>query len=577
MDGGAASVRELPQRLWPGPSGGEQPFLRSLAAAHALAKIIRPCYGPLGLQKLLVTAKGETVLTGYATAILGALELEHPAARLLRDAALGHAEHSGDGAAFVVLLAEALLAQAELLLLAGLPRAQLHEAYAAATAQALALLPGLAMRALGPLEDPFWALHSAMNTHSLADAEGLARLVAQACWEAKELDGTFRAERLGVCALRGGPLDRSCLLPGLAVPGKPCGRVSAMVGGARVALFACSFGLVGPNAPATAVLSCPAELVRFRKGADQVTEKQVLQLAMGAVNVAVVWGQVEEKTLAQADQCGILVVQVPALRELEHLSEVLGTPVMPYLLPPLPLGRCERVYPRELGQGSAVVFEWEGRDTPALTLVLRAATKAGLRGAEQAVYRGIDVFAQLCQDPRLLPGAGAAEMALAKALADKGAALDGPGGPALLAFAQALRSLPAILAENAGLAVPAVMADLTTAHQHGHFLIGVGARGIISVAQEEVWDSLAAKAHALRTVVDIVLQLASVDEIVLAKTCAPLPQDPGPAPRKAQEPEAAASERGGGRAAAKDTVTPKIIAGLTSSMCGTESISLDKK
>ncbi|XP_070279705.1 T-complex protein 1 subunit theta-like 2 [Myotis yumanensis] len=314
MDDGAPSVRELPQRLWPGPGGEEQHLLRSLAAAHALGGIIRPCYGPLGLQKLLVTAKGETVITGYATAILGALELEHPAARLLRDAALSHAEHSGDGAAFVVLLAEALLAEAELLLLAGLPRAQLREAYAAATAETLALLPSLAVRSLGPLEDPFWVLHTAMNTHTLSHAEFLTRLVAQACWEAQELDGTFRPERLGVCALPGGQLDRSCLLPGLAVAGKPCGKVTAMVGSARVALFACSFGLAHPKAPATATISSSAELVRFLKGNEQMTEKQVLQLATGNVNVAVVWGDVEERTLAQADRSGIMVIQDPGPR-----------------------------------------------------------------------------------------------------------------------------------------------------------------------------------------------------------------------------------------------------------------------
>lgn len=535
MDGGAPSVRELPQRLWPGPGGEEQHLLRSLAAARALGAIIRPCYGPLGLKKLLVTAKGETVITGYATAILGALELEHPAARLLRDAALSHAEHSGDGAAFVVLLAEALLAEAELLLRAGLPRAQLREAYAAATAETLALLPSLAVRSLGPLEDPFWVLHTAMNTHTRSHVEFLTRLVAQACWEAQELDGTFRPERLGVCALLGGQLDRSCLLPGLAVSGKPCGKVTAVVGGARVALFACPFGLAHPSAPATATISSPAELARFRTGNEQMAEKQVMQLATGNVNVAVVWGDVEERTLALADRSGILVIQVKALRELVCLSEVLGTPVMPYLLPPLQLGKCLRVYPQELGEGSAVVFEWQGPDTPALTLVLRAATKEELRGAEQAVYHGIDAFAQLCQDPRLLPGAGATEMALAKILADKGAALEGPSGPALLAFAQALRSLPATLAENAGLAVSQVMADLTAAHQQGHFLIGVGVEGIINVAQQEVWDTLAAKAQALRAVVDIVLQLASVDEILVAKTSPLLQQDPGPRPTKAQE------------------------------------------
>ena len=68
------------------------------------------------------------MVTGYATDILRALELEHPAAQLLRLAAQSQAEQSGDGAAFVALLAQALLAQVERLLRASLPRAQLREA-----------------------------------------------------------------------------------------------------------------------------------------------------------------------------------------------------------------------------------------------------------------------------------------------------------------------------------------------------------------------------------------------------------------------------------------------------------------
>ncbi|XP_024420278.2 T-complex protein 1 subunit theta-like 2 [Desmodus rotundus] len=531
----ARSVRELPRRLWPGPRGPgaeEQHLLSSLAAAQALANVIRPCYGPYGLQKLLVTAKGETVFTGYATAILGALQLQHPAARLLREAALGQAEHSGDGVAFVVLLAEALLAQADLLLRAGLPRAQLREAYAAATAETLALLPSLAIRSLGPLEDPFWALYSVMNTHTLSQAGYLAKLVAQVCWEAKELDGTFHRERVGVCALQGGQLEDSCLLPGLAVPGKPCGQVTVVLSGARVALFACPFGLPSPNAPAKARLSSTAELIRFRKGSEQLFEKQLAQLATAGVNVVVVCGEIEEKPLAQANKYNIMVIQVKSPRELAGLSEVLGTPVMHYLVPPLEPGKCQGVYRQELREGLAVVFEWEPRGTPALSVVLRGPTKAGLREAEQAVYHGIDAYFQLCQDPRLLPGAGATEMALAKRLSDRGTALEGLQGPVLLAFAQALRSLPATLAENAGLASSQVMADVSAAHQAGHFLAGVGVEGMIDVAQEGVWDTLGAKAQGLQAVADVVLELVTVDEIVMAKESPWSQQDLNPDDKK---------------------------------------------
>uniref|UniRef100_A0A8D0VBD6 T-complex protein 1 subunit theta-like 2 n=1 Tax=Sus scrofa TaxID=9823 RepID=A0A8D0VBD6_PIG len=533
MGSRAPPAPQLPERL--GTQVEEKHLLSSLAAAQALATVLRPCYGPQGLQKLLVTAKGETVFTGYATAILRALQLEHPAARLLREAAQGQAEQSGDGVAFVVLLAQALLAQAEDLLRAGLPRAQLREAYAAAAAETLALLPSLAIRSLGPLEDPFWALHSVMTTHTLAQGDRLTKMVAHACSATRELDGAFRPERVGVCALPGARLEDSCLLPGLALPGKPCGQVTMVQRGARVALLACAFGPARPIAPATALLSSPADLTELPKGSERLIEKQVGQLAAASINVVVVWGDIDEETLTQADQLGLMVIQVQSRREMVYLSEVFGTPLMPYLLPPLQPGRCQRVYGQELGEGLAVVFEWESPGTPALTLVLRGATAEGLRRAEQAVYHGIDAYFQLCQDPRLLPGAGATEMALAKMLSEKGTKLEGPSGPAFLAFAQALKSLPKTLAENAGLAAADVMAEMNGAHQAGNFLMGVGVEGTINVAQEQVWDTLIAKAQGLRAAADVVLQLLTVDDIVVAKKCPTPQQDLNPDAEKPKE------------------------------------------
>ncbi|XP_047417986.1 T-complex protein 1 subunit theta-like 2 [Sciurus carolinensis] len=515
---------ELPQRLRPSledsrraPGRGRENLLSSVAAVRTLASVVRPCYGPLGRQKFLVTDSGATVCTGHAAAILRALRLEHPAARLVRDAAQTQAEVSGDGTAFVVLLIEALLEQAERLLRAGLPRTQLREAYAAARNEVLATLPSLAVRSLGPLEDPSWALHSVMNTHSLSHTNYLSKLVAQACWASKEPDGSFKPERVGVCTLRGGTLRDSHLLPGLAISGEPRGQTTVVLTGARVALFVCPFGPANLNAPATAHLSNPNDLTKFMTESDQLLEKQVAQLAVGDINVAVVWGDIDKKALTLADKHGIMVIQAKSRKEVAYLSEVLGTPLLTHLLPPLEPGRCRRVYRQELGDTAAVLFEWESVGTPALTLVLRGATAEGLRGAEQAVHHGIDAYFQLCQDPRLLPGAGAVEMALARMLSDKGSKLEGPNGPAFLAFAQALRSLPNTLAENAGLGVSQVMAEMSALHQAGNFLIGVGTEGIINVAQEGVWDTLMAKTQGLQAAAEAVLQFVTVDEIVVAK------------------------------------------------------------
>ncbi|KFO37285.1 Putative T-complex protein 1 subunit theta-like 1, partial [Fukomys damarensis] len=492
-------------------------LLSSLVAVQTLASVIRPCYGPLGRQKFLVTAHRDTVCTGSAAAILRALQLEHPAAQLLREAVQAQAENIGDGTAFMVLLAEALLEQAELLLRAGLAYTQLREAYSTALAEVLAMLPSLAIWALGPLEDPTWALCSVMNAHTLAHSDHLAKLVAHACWASKEPGGSFKPERIGVCTLHGGMLWDSCLLPGLAIAANPCGQVTAVSSGARVALFACHFGPASPSAPATARLYSLEDLLIFKKENNQLIEKQVAQLADSDVKVVVVWGDVDEETVALAEQQGIMVIQAESRREIIYLSEVLGTPLLTYLLPPMEPGQCWRVHTQELGDSKAVVFEWEHAGAPVLTLVLRGATPEGLRGTEEAAYHGVDAYTQLCQDPRLLQGASATEMALARMLLEKGSKLDGPEGPAFLAFARALRSLPKTLAENAGLAVPPLMAEMSGIHQAGNFLVGVGCEGLLNAAQEGMWDPLVAKAQGFRAVAEVVQTLVTVDEFVVTK------------------------------------------------------------
>ncbi|XP_012406614.1 T-complex protein 1 subunit theta-like 2 [Sarcophilus harrisii] len=492
-------------------------FLGSVAAINTLAGILRGCYGPCGRLKFLVSSQGKTVCTGYAATILGALELEHPAAQLLREAAQTQAENSGDGTTFVVLLVDALLEQAEAMVQAGLPHSRVREAYAVATDEALKILPTLVVCSLDSLQDPALALRSAVYTHSLSHPEYLAKLVSQACRDSREPDGSFNPERLAVCSVPGAGLGDSSLIPGFAVYGAPCGKITVVLGGAKVALYACSFGPVSPHTPSNAHLTCPEDLINYKNGEERMSSTLVTQLASKGINVVVVWGQINEISLLHADQHGIMVVQAKSKRQVVQLSQIMGITMLPFLMPPLVAGECLKVYTKEMALGLAVVFEWDYLYAPAFTVILRGSTTEGLKGAEQAVHHAIKAYAQLSQDPRLLPGAGATELALAKELSELGNQLEGPNGPGILAFARALRSLPVILAENAGIQGADIMAQLQGHHQAGNTVMGVGDEGSINVTQEGIFDPFIVKTRGLRVAADVVLELVTVDDILIAK------------------------------------------------------------
>ena len=87
--------------------------------------------------------------------------------------------------------------------------------------------------------------------------------------------------------------------------------------------------------------------------------------------------------------------------------------------------------------------------TRTATVVLRGATQNRLDDLERAVDDGVNVIKALIKDPRLVPGAGATELELAKRVEAYGGGLKGLAQHAVKRWAQALEVVPRTLAENA--------------------------------------------------------------------------------------------------------------------------------
>ena len=87
--------------------------------------------------------------------------------------------------------------------------------------------------------------------------------------------------------------------------------------------------------------------------------------------------------------------------------------------------------------------------TRTATIVLRGATQNRLDDLERAIDDGVNVIKALIKDPRLVPGAGATELELAKRVEVYGNGLKGLAQHAVKRWAQALEVVPRTLAENA--------------------------------------------------------------------------------------------------------------------------------
>ena len=92
----------------------------NLLAARLISDLINNCLGPGGMEKMFIDILGEVTITKDGATFLRKIDVEHPAAKLLIEAANAVDNEVGDGTTSVVVFAGALVKKTEELLSLGI-------------------------------------------------------------------------------------------------------------------------------------------------------------------------------------------------------------------------------------------------------------------------------------------------------------------------------------------------------------------------------------------------------------------------------------------------------------------------
>ena len=95
---------------------GKDAISNNIMAARAVANAVRSTMGPKGMDKLLVDSIGDVTITNDGVTILKEMDVQHPAAKMLIEAAKTQDKEVGDGTTTVAVLVGELLKKAEVLL-----------------------------------------------------------------------------------------------------------------------------------------------------------------------------------------------------------------------------------------------------------------------------------------------------------------------------------------------------------------------------------------------------------------------------------------------------------------------------
>merc|ERR1719261_1729660 len=101
----------------------------NILAARTLTKVLRSSLGPKGMDKMLVSPDGEVTITNDGATILQKMDVEHQVAALMVELSQSQDNEIGDGTTGVVVMAGALLEQAERLLDRGIHAVRIADGF----------------------------------------------------------------------------------------------------------------------------------------------------------------------------------------------------------------------------------------------------------------------------------------------------------------------------------------------------------------------------------------------------------------------------------------------------------------
>ena len=104
-----------------------QTLLNNATAARVISQTVEGTLGPKGLDIMMVDRLGDVVVSNDGVTILNLMEVTHPAARMIINAARAQQTEVGDGTTTTTIIAGALIAEGTAQVLKGVPVARIIE------------------------------------------------------------------------------------------------------------------------------------------------------------------------------------------------------------------------------------------------------------------------------------------------------------------------------------------------------------------------------------------------------------------------------------------------------------------
>ncbi|MFC7018836.1 MULTISPECIES: thermosome subunit alpha [Haloarcula] len=487
----------------------------NIAAGRAVGDLVRTTMGPRGMDKLLVDRSGMGIVTNNGASILRET-VEHPVGDLIADVAVSQEDEVNDGTTTAATVAAELLAEAEALIDQDVHPTTIVNGYLAAAEHATEQLAGDAVE-IDPsdTERLTQIARTAMSGKSVKADANIPELVVEAAQQVATDDGVdvddVRTEKI-----TGAQVVDSFLADSIQV-GKERADASSpyRVEDADVAVINKPIEARELKGDSEVNFLSTDEFDGIRDG--ERSEAIAIAEHLDDLGVdAVIGGEdIQQVTRSFLAQKGIYVVRRADDEDVRAAAKATGAEIItdPRDMTVEDLGHADIV--EEIDVGGERKTSIKGPQTQQIaTLVLYGSTTDVVDEVERAVEDALSAVALALNEPKILPGGGATETAVALELREWATQHETREQLAIQAFAHALEVVPRTLAENAGINPVDGVVDVRAAQSTGTPTAGIdGETGeVVDALAAGIVEPPAVKRHSIQAATDAAAAILRIDD-----------------------------------------------------------------
>ncbi|CVK99209.1 probable CCT2-chaperonin of the TCP1 ring complex, cytosolic [Fusarium fujikuroi] len=503
---------------------GENARLSAFVGAIAVGDLVKSTLGPKGMDKILQSAStAEIMVTNDGATILKSIALDNAAAKVLVNISKVQDDEVGDGTTSVAVLAAELLREAEKLVDKKIHPQTIIEGYRIASQAALKALEGSAVdHSKNPeafRQDLLAIARTTLSSKVLAqDRKQFAELAVDAVLRLKSSD----LNHIQIIKKAGGKLSDSYLDEGFILDKKigvnqPKRLEKAKILVANTSMDTDKVKIFG----ARVKVGSTSKLAELEKAEKEKMKAKVEKIKAHGINCFINRQLIYNWPEQLFTDAGIMSIEHADFDGIERLALVTGGEIASTFDHPdqVKLGHCDVIEEVIIGEDTLIKFSGVAGGE-ACTIVLRGATEQLLDEAERSLHDALAVLSQTVKEPRTTLGGGCAEMLMAKAVEGAATRVEGKRQLAVSSFAIALRQLPTILADNAGLDSGDLVARLRKALYDGLTTYGLDLMtpggGITDMRDLGVIESYKLKKAVVSSASEAAELLLRVDDIIRA-------------------------------------------------------------